>query len=179
MPENRRKFVHDVCRCLYFEAKACTNLGSQLAAVYRMDTQMVDQEPYRSVQLFRRVDTRIPTPLLSSTISTNQALGKLTDLRAPLGQPTSQSLPSRSQTSTPVSAMSSGSRGWTSVVARQQQPSPKPETNPTAWLTSNTTIRGSSAPLAAPVASQVQRPVQVTPQSGPSEDVPDDWEDDA
>lgn len=138
---------------------------------------MVDQEPYRSVQLFRRVDTRIPTPLLSSTISTNQTLGKLTDLRAPLGQSTSQSLPSRSQTSTPVSAMSSGSRGWTSVVARQQQPSPKPETNPTAWLTSNTTTRGSSASPVPP--SQVHRPVQVTPQSGPSEDVPDDWEDDA
>ncbi|KAI0674405.1 hypothetical protein C8Q78DRAFT_966649 [Trametes maxima] len=47
MPEQKRKFVHD------------------LAAVYRVDTQMVDQEPHRSVQLLRRIDSR-PSPAPSS-----------------------------------------------------------------------------------------------------------------
>ncbi|KAG6330941.1 hypothetical protein ID866_8147, partial [Astraeus odoratus] len=47
MPPERRKFVQ------------------ALAAVYRMDTTLVDQEPHRSVQLIRRIDTRVPSPLLS------------------------------------------------------------------------------------------------------------------
>ncbi|KAF5383190.1 hypothetical protein D9615_004914 [Tricholomella constricta] len=67
MPPERKKFVHN------------------LAAVYRMNTQMVDQEPHRSVLLLRRLDRRIPTPLLSSTIAastpTPSNLGKLADLR--------------------------------------------------------------------------------------------------
>ena len=72
MPEQKRKFVHD------------------LAAVYRMDTQMVDQEPHRSVQLIRRIDSRIPSPLLSASIGggagaagSPSGLGKLADLRSP------------------------------------------------------------------------------------------------
>ncbi|KAF8651138.1 hypothetical protein AX16_004861 [Volvariella volvacea WC 439] len=68
MPPERRKFVHD------------------LAAVYRMDAQMVDQEPYRSVQLVRRIDTRIPSPLLSAhlaSLNPTPNLGKLADLRNP------------------------------------------------------------------------------------------------
>ncbi|KAF9240460.1 hypothetical protein BU15DRAFT_87666 [Melanogaster broomeanus] len=53
MPLERRKFVHD------------------LASVYRMDTTMVDQEPLRSVQLIRRIDSRIPTPLLSQYVTSS------------------------------------------------------------------------------------------------------------
>jgi len=67
MPPDRRNFVHSV------------------AAVYRMDTQMVDQEPHRSVQLLRRVDTKVPTPLLSGCLAASgptASLGKLADLRA-------------------------------------------------------------------------------------------------
>ena len=53
---------------------------------------MVDQEPHRSVQLIRRIDTRIPSPLLSSAATTSTSivpavsLGKLTPLRAPIAQ---------------------------------------------------------------------------------------------
>jgi len=49
-----------------------------------MDTQ-IDEEPHRSVQLIRRIDTRIPTPLLSASASlaSPSVLGKLADLRAP------------------------------------------------------------------------------------------------
>ncbi|KAF8872738.1 hypothetical protein BD779DRAFT_1613762 [Infundibulicybe gibba] len=67
MPPERRKFVHD------------------LASVYRMDTQMVDQEPHRSVQLIRRIDTRVPAPLLSTHIASSApppSLGKLADLKS-------------------------------------------------------------------------------------------------
>ncbi|KAF9220771.1 hypothetical protein BS17DRAFT_713315 [Gyrodon lividus] len=65
MPPERRKFVHDV------------------ASVYRMDITMVDQEPHRSVQLIRRIDTRIPMPLLSQYVaSTGPSLGRLADLKA-------------------------------------------------------------------------------------------------
>ncbi|KAH0834956.1 hypothetical protein J3R83DRAFT_10664 [Lanmaoa asiatica] len=64
MPPERRKFVHD------------------LASVYRMDTVMVDQEPHRSVQLIRRIDTRVPVPLLSQHVtSTGPTMGQLVDLR--------------------------------------------------------------------------------------------------
>ncbi|KAF8137091.1 hypothetical protein EV363DRAFT_1428042 [Boletus edulis] len=69
MPPDRRKFVHD------------------LAVVYRMDTAMVDQEPHRSVQLIRRIDTRIPTPLLSQHIvSSGSTMGRLVDMRLGSGR---------------------------------------------------------------------------------------------
>ncbi|KAF8307439.1 uncharacterized protein EI90DRAFT_3149114 [Cantharellus anzutake] len=47
MPPARREFVHKV------------------AEVYRMGVQEVDQEPHRSLQLTKRIDTRVPDPLLS------------------------------------------------------------------------------------------------------------------
>ncbi|KAF5350789.1 hypothetical protein D9758_010328 [Tetrapyrgos nigripes] len=117
MPPDRRKFVHD------------------LANVYRMDTQMVDQEPKRSVQIIRRIDTRIPTPTLSAYLinlglgpshAPTSSLGKLADLR---GGSTIHS-PSPTVAASSTSAWRSGSpatvtssssstipnRGWTSVV---------------------------------------------------------------
>ncbi|KAI9457906.1 hypothetical protein HD554DRAFT_2029782 [Boletus coccyginus] len=69
MPPERRKFVHD------------------LASVYRMDTVMVDQEPHRSVQLIRRIDTRVPSPLLSQSVaSTPSTMGRLIDVRLGAGR---------------------------------------------------------------------------------------------
>jgi len=61
---------------------------------------MVDQEPHRSVQLIRRIDTRLPSPLLSAVIrqpSTSPGLGKLGNLqsmRSSLTTTGSSSLPS-------------------------------------------------------------------------------------
>ncbi|KAF8805762.1 hypothetical protein BYT27DRAFT_7036688, partial [Phlegmacium glaucopus] len=105
MPPDRRKFVHD------------------LASVYRMDTQMIDQEPHRSVQVIRRIDTRIPTPLLSTFIAPAPGLGKLADFRALKStSPSTTSWRSTAATSTPSTKLTQGSttptkRGWTSVVA--------------------------------------------------------------
>ncbi|KAG8759546.1 FKBP12-associated protein [Serendipita sp. 396] len=60
MPELKRNFVYN------------------LAKVYRMDARMVDAEPQRSVELIRRIDTRIANPLLSATVQPGSApLGKL------------------------------------------------------------------------------------------------------
>ncbi|TFK47511.1 hypothetical protein OE88DRAFT_1720598 [Heliocybe sulcata] len=142
MPPERRKFVHD------------------LANVYRMDTQMVDQEPHRSVQLIRRLDTRVPAPLLSATItlaaSTN--LGKLADLRAsPSPTPRSASPASVSTAGAPAR------RGWNSVLSR-------PAGSPAPAVTS------SSGPVQSTVAPPWLRQSNVD--SAPSDAVPDDWEED-
>ncbi|TBU61184.1 hypothetical protein BD310DRAFT_1037442 [Dichomitus squalens] len=162
MPEQKRKFVHD------------------LAAVYRMDTQMVDQEPHRSVQLIRRVDSRVPAPLLSASVGGASGLGKLADLRS-AGGLQSLSRPSFSRASlAPVSQPAPGTssgRGWTSVVARPPQ-SASPA--PSSWGTpprTQTPVRPAPSPgpiRTAPITAPALAPV-ATPLS--PQDVPDDWED--
>ncbi|KAG2140668.1 hypothetical protein DEU56DRAFT_885849 [Suillus clintonianus] len=169
MPPERRKFVHD------------------LASIYRMDTQMVDQEPHRSVQLIRRVDTRIPTPLLSASLPSPSpspaVLGKLADLRAPKA----------------VSSVTSGSGGWarpqpkvaeaggrwTSVVARPGSGSGSSSPAPGASSSSGGTQVGTASLSLKPsggawVSSSVQRAREAASQEMGMEDetVPDDWEDD-
>jgi transcriptional repressor NF-X1 len=61
-----------------------------LADVYRLGRESVDQEPNRSVQIRRRIDTRIPNPLLSAAVASalpkpGMGLGGLTNLRAGTG----------------------------------------------------------------------------------------------
>lgn len=147
---------------------------------------MVDQEPHRSVQLFKRVDSRVPIPLLSSTVAQSTpappSLGKLADLRAPVAQvPRPQGGPARAlaPTSTPPPQASIGGRGWTSVVARPASAQPIPAPSPTAWLTGGD--RASSTSSAQPSRPRlVPSPVSVTVTSvAPSStaDVPDNWED--
>jgi transcriptional repressor NF-X1 len=67
-PPEKRKFVHD------------------LASVYRIDTQLIDQEPQRSVQLIKRIDSRIPVPKLSTHLAAGATpapnFGRLADLRS-------------------------------------------------------------------------------------------------
>ncbi|KAG1729490.1 uncharacterized protein EDB91DRAFT_1159352 [Suillus paluster] len=165
MPPDRRKFVHD------------------LASIYRMDTQMVDQEPHRSVQLLRRIDTRIPNPLLSASLPSPSpaGLGKLADLRAPK----------------PVSSMTSGGAGWaqskgaepggrwTAVVTRpgsgSSSPAPGASSSPGGTQVGAATL--SLKPSGgAWVSSAVQRARDAASQERgveqEAEAVPDDWEDD-
>lgn len=57
-----------------------------LAEIYRFGTELVDAEPNTSVQLRRRIDSRIPNPLLSSVTTppvARRQLGGLGDLRKP------------------------------------------------------------------------------------------------
>ncbi|KAN0129710.1 hypothetical protein V8E53_012530 [Lactarius tabidus] len=178
MPESKRKFVHD------------------LAAVYRIDSQMVDREPHRSVQLIRRIDTRTPTNLLSQTIVTTSTLGKLADLRAPARA----SLPVSAPAQTPAgSGTPKVNRGWNSVLAH-----PRPQTPPqsshapsnslsartgpsTPRATTPSQLASSTSSWATPGASRSATPLPATSQSvaavataapSSSEAVPDNWEDD-
>ncbi|KAG2003340.1 shuttle craft protein [Coprinopsis cinerea AmutBmut pab1-1] len=154
MTPEKRKFVND------------------LAAVYRMDTQMIDQEPNRSVQLIRRIDTRIPTPTLSAYLaSTAPNLGKLTDLRTlrhgtppspgPLGTlgftPASASSSSSStmgsawRTSTPSSGFNAVAAAVLKNPTYLNVNAPKPQPSMGREWTSvvRPTAGGSSVPLAA------------------------------
>ena len=65
MPPLKRTFVISLCQ------------------VYRLGHELVDQEPNRSVMIRRKIDTRIPSPLLSSVTPSNPAknLGGLANLR--------------------------------------------------------------------------------------------------
>ncbi|KAI0746900.1 hypothetical protein C8Q80DRAFT_804919 [Daedaleopsis nitida] len=170
MPEQKRKFVHD------------------LASIYRMDTLMVDQEPHRSVQLIRRVDSRVPNPLLSSAIgvpsTSSSSLGKLADLRAsgPSSglQPLGGSRPASARASPvpvaqPSAGLSSG-RGWTAVVARPAQAaSPAPSSwgrTPERTKTPVKTVPSPAPARVVPPPAPVPAEQLLSPQ-----DVPDDWED--
>ena len=173
MPEPRRKFVQ------------------ALAGMYRLDHQVVDQEPNRSVQILRRVDSRIPTPLLSaaaaaptpSTTPSYSNLGKLADLRSsgPGLQPLNRPKPVSAPVATPApawssSAASSSTSGWRAVVAGQTQRRPAD-----AWGSpTSATSRPSSRP-SVPATPSRGSPVPPIPVSiaQVGAEVPDDWEDDA
>ncbi|KAG2150355.1 uncharacterized protein EDB93DRAFT_1205209 [Suillus bovinus] len=163
MPPERRKVVHD------------------LASIYRMDTQMVDQEPHRSVQLIRRVDTRIPTPLLSASLPSPAVLGKLADLRAPKVMSSVTSGSGVWAKPQPKAAEAGGK--WTAVVSRpgsgSSSPAPGASSSSGGIQTSTATLslKPSSG---AWVSSSVQRARKVASleMGGKEEAVPDDWEDD-
>jgi len=180
MPPDRRKFVHD------------------LASVYRMDTQMVDQEPHRSVQVIRRVDTRIPAPLLSTFLTpVTSGLGKLADFRAVKATQSSASSsswrPTAAATVTPArntttQVQGSTQRGWTSVVASGASstlPAVKTSSNPSVSTpipksssevsVSGLVVAGQSSTLGAGSTSLSRT---VSPARFPSESVPEHWEDD-
>ncbi|KAJ8095036.1 FKBP12-associated protein [Marasmius tenuissimus] len=179
MPPDRRKFVHD------------------LAHVYRLDTQLVDQEPHRSVQIIRRVDTRIPHPLLSAYIASlapsAPSLGKLGNLRGGTVSAPSWRKPNASAASNPniaapaATTPSSSTRGWTSVVARPTPPasarptgsstSANPSANPSRTGTPDRAVTSTSRTGITTTASNVT-PAPSVPDVG-AVDVPDDWEDDA
>ena len=144
---------------------------SQLASVYRMETQMVDREPHRSVQLIRRIDTRVPANLLSQASGTGSSLGKLVDLRAPARISPAAALAS--------SGAPRANRGWNSVLTASHggnAPPAAPSAHSLSAWTSTTgpeRISRSTTPsqsIAQPVAAAVQ------PSSGV---VPDNWEDES
>jgi transcriptional repressor NF-X1 len=110
MPLGRREFV---CK---------------LAEAYRVDTSLVDQEPSRSVQLRRRVDSRVPTAtaLLSAAISASQA---------------PSTTRSRLNTSRPIlTATSTGPPAWGAAAAGSSassaaRPAPLVAPVPRSWGT--------------------------------------------
>ncbi|KAJ3984020.1 hypothetical protein F5890DRAFT_102720 [Lentinula detonsa] len=153
---------------------------SKLAGLYRLDSQMVDQEPHRSVQIIRRVDTRIPTPLLSTLIvnksTSNTNLGKLVTLRGGFVPPASTNVRTNNSvesSSSSANAFTGVKRGWTSVVA----PTPTVGSRSTTPNTVNSNRTGSPAPSRPFGAAEL--PHSIRPQNdSPPENIPDSWEDD-
>lgn len=157
MPPERRKFVHD------------------LASMYRMETEMVDQEPYRSVRLFRRLDTRIPTPLLSSTITSPSAgppsLGKLVDMRSSAAALSWRSNSTQSLSKPSMVLPSGPTRGWSSAATRQTSAATIPKSV-------HTPVPDGSVRTPSSRVSSSLTPAPSAPIVNAVSDVPDDWEDD-
>ncbi|CAE6495553.1 unnamed protein product [Rhizoctonia solani] len=162
MPEIRRKIVTEV------------------AEVYRITTQLVDEEPRRSVQLIRRIDSRVPAPLLSqASASTPSRLGSLGDLRKPAT--VVKPAPPGGSSAATISAWRSGTPpNHTPNVA------PSPALNSGSPTPGNLPPGSSITPWARPnVASTVRTPIPPTSSRvAPSplervhtEDVPANWED--
>ncbi|KAF7300671.1 R3H domain-containing protein [Mycena chlorophos] len=152
MPPDRRKFVHDV------------------AANYRMDTQMVDQEPHRSVRLLKRYDTKVPSPLLSSVLgigtvpAPSGGLGKLADLSKVGG---SWRAPTKAvEVAKPVA---SAPRGWGQPPTPAVTPPPPPPPVASTSTPPPTRPPGIHVPLPA---------ARVAPPAATPTAVPEDWEDD-
>lgn len=92
-----------------------------LADAYHLGRELIDQEPNRSVQIRRRIDTRIPNPLLSVAVtpqpSTAKTLGNLGNLR--LSAPSSTSGgPSPTPTPTPGTSAAAACIKPTSVPSK-------------------------------------------------------------
>jgi transcriptional repressor NF-X1 len=146
-----------------------------------MDTQMVDREPHRSVQLIRRLDTRIPVNILSQSSGAGSPLGKLADLRAP-GRTSPALVPANSG---PPRA----SRGWGSVLTTPRTVTPPPGAPSANSLSARTRPMGPEriSRSTTPSQSSVQ-PVEAVTETivvvaataaHTGEAVPDNWEDDA
>ena len=154
------------------------------------------------MQVIRRIDTRIPTPLLSAFITPPTGLGKLADFRSvkantqssssfsPSWRPTTAGPPATTKSSSNVSTQ----RGWTSVVTSGTSTSaaaaaavvntsthssvlaPKPTTSSTSSSEVPPVSHGST--LGGVVGSSLSRTVSPALLQVPSEPVPEDWEDD-
>lgn len=155
-----------------------------------------------SVQVIRRIDTRIPTPILSTFMTSTApgyGLGKLADFRAVKAstQSSSSSSPSwrpvppaiaKSWNTTTAAQGSSNAhtqRGWTSVVtsgASISTSAANTSTHPSSSVfapkpTSSEVVPVSNSSTLGGAGSSLSR--TVSPAHFPiSDSVPDDWEDD-
>lgn len=78
-----------------------------LADNYHLGRELIDQEPNRSVQIRRRIDTRIPTPLLSMSVghlsaAPKPALGNLASMRTSTPTATPAAAPAWGKPTNPV-----------------------------------------------------------------------------
>lgn len=98
----------------------------QLAEYYRFATELVDAEPNRSVQIRRRVDSRIPSPLLSASVAAatqKRQLGGLGDLKSGV----SMAAPvARSAWSAPKGLQARAGAATPTSARPSPVPSPKP-----------------------------------------------------
>ncbi|KIN94012.1 hypothetical protein M404DRAFT_415160 [Pisolithus tinctorius Marx 270] len=146
MPPERRKFVQS------------------LASVYRVDTAEVDQEPHRSVQLMRRIDTRIPVPLLSQSATSAAPSSKLVDLRS---------------SKATASAVKTVNIPPPRVASAWKMPSSSSRNAPSSGAPSSGPLPPHSSGLSPPSYVTLQPQAQrEQPATIARKDVPEDWEDD-
>ena len=157
------------------------------------------------MQVIRRIDTRIPTPLLSTFITpTAPTLGKLADFRSVKAtqsswRPTAAVPPVTTKSwNTTTTTQTQGSlsnaptqRGWTSVVTSGSSTSsianntsthssssvfaPKPNTTTSSEVVAPVSSHSSTLGV---VGSSLSRTVSPAQFATTSEPVPEDWEDD-
>jgi transcriptional repressor NF-X1 len=194
MPPERRKFVHDVSfsahlNSNFIHSHSRFSLQVFIEWIRRWLTKSLieglcsqkfvstsTEVMMHSVRLFRRLDTRIPSPLLSSiTASPNAAppsLGKLVDMR---GSTTASSWRSSSTPTLSKPSMANPATGPTrGLSAMTQQMSAAAESAPTPIS------GGSIRPLNTHIVSMPALSALVPASHNPSEvaNVPDNWEDD-
>lgn len=130
-----------------------------LAEVYRFSTELVDADPHRSVQIRRRIDSRIPSPLLSSLTAAppppKRQLGGLVDLKKPTT--TAGAISKAPTTASTSSSGATAARGWGA------QSISRPTTPGTSW--SSTLTRPSSTSALASSTQSLQQPAPVTAQA--------------
>ncbi|KZV99993.1 hypothetical protein EXIGLDRAFT_667828 [Exidia glandulosa HHB12029] len=120
-----------------------------LAAIYRMDTALVDVEPHQSVQLVRRIDTRVPHPLLSQLAGPPPppTPSRLVDMRA-----SQKAAPAPlHRAGTPSSSSAKPGGAWASVVAATPSPAaPSPSTSTSRLTALPRSNSSSSVPRRSP-----------------------------
>ncbi|CUA77138.1 FKBP12-associated protein 1 homolog [Schizosaccharomyces pombe 972h-] [Rhizoctonia solani] len=166
MPEVRRKIVTEV------------------AEVYRITTQLVDEEPRRSVQLIRRIDSRVPAPLLSqASASTPSRLGSLGDLRkpatvvksAPSGGP-GASTSSAWRSGTPPSHIPNATSNLTPNSGSPTSGNLPPGFNVTSWARPNV-VSTTRTPIISTASWMAPVSLERAHTGETREDVPANWED--
>ncbi|KAK4684233.1 hypothetical protein P7C73_g5958, partial [Tremellales sp. Uapishka_1] len=150
-----------------------------LADVYRLGRELIDQEPNRSVQIRRRIDTRIPNPLLSDVAGPappKPSLGGLTNLRSI--PPKAWGAGASATTGASVANGTGGGSGsLAKMIAAGSRESSRPATPIAPVLAHSAPIASLPAPPASlPTASRA-RQVKRVPNTGQvdGENV-DDWD---
>ncbi|WWC68275.1 uncharacterized protein I206_102198 [Kwoniella pini CBS 10737] len=131
-----------------------------LADHYRLTKELVDQEPNRSVQIRRRVDTRSPNPSLSSSVNPATTVAPQTRLMTNLGGGWGRS----------------GGSTAASVVAGQSGATPS---GAAAWGSTNgsSSNRPSRVPTpVAPILRETSRPASPRRQPARTNEGDDDWD---
>lgn len=120
-----------------------------MADVYRLGRELIDAEPNRSVQIRRRVDTRLPNPLLSTAVQPAPSkLGGLGNLRAAPAGAWGGARSGAASPSTAASAAKAGTPTTSGPSSRVASPGPEHHTR---------------APEPARVHVPVARPAGVAP----------------
>lgn len=142
---------------------------------------MVDQEPLRSVQVVQRLDSHIPTPLLSTSVASTQLNPGKFGLSS--GSSSARHVPSKPGSPAPIPPTtgigSSGARGWGPIV------NPRSNITKSSMAFGTTFVSGSGGNVASsrsitPDIGAGIRNTQppVTKLLEENVDVPDNWEDD-